>query len=187
MTRGIARWLAASALLLALTACTSLTDADGLTSPPVATPSPTQLSEWEKEQISFNTEQGISDELVYAPIQETESDPFTKETLPDPQSMIPTDAINAISISEVDSARKQLTLRLPQRVTGGMLSLDFVCVDGTIEIESVGISEILCDGSRQGYSVEIDKEVQSFKMTVTPGISFSIAVYESPDVTAFAD
>ncbi len=182
MNHGFTRWMVAPALVLALSACTPLTNADGLTPTPVptpvSTPSPTELTAWEQEQLGS-----------YGAILEPPALPFTKETLPNPKNMIPLEATNAVSQGDIDATETQRTLRLPKPVKSGSLSLDLACVDGTMEIinDSIGTSTIPCDGSTQGYVFEAVPEIKSLKMTVTPGTSYSVAAYETPDYVVIVD
>lgn len=183
MTRGFTRWMVAPVLLLALTACTPLTDADGQTPTPVATPSSTGLSAWEKEQMGIFNESGILGELG---VPEETPDPYTKETLPDPKGMVPEGVTNAATIGDIDATTTHRTLQLPKPSTAGDLRVDFACVDGNLEIgnDLLGTLGVECNGEASGFAFasEEGKKTMILNLTVSRGTSYSVAAFQDRDM-----
>lgn len=181
MTQRLIRWATVPVLLLALTGCTQLTNADRSTPLPVpaATPTPTD-SGWPET----SAENGFG-------IPEATPEPLTKESLPDPAGLVPEGITNAVTLGDLEASKTQRSLRLPKPVEGGTLTVQFVCVDGEINIDSdeLGGMGTPCDGSSQAFSFVIDEATRSLKikLTVSPGTSFSAAAYQEPGSQIIAD
>lgn len=173
MTHGFTRWMVAPTLLLALTACTPLTNADGFTPTPVATPNSTALTEWDKEQLGGSVTLDIPEDAPAA---------FSRETLPEHQSLIPENAGNGVSKSANAATQTKHTLRLPKPVPKGVVTIAFACVDGTLNIgnEDLGTLGDDCSGELNRYTFDIEHRTKSLalQLTVQPGTSYSVAAFE---------
>lgn len=169
------------ALLLALTGCTQLTNADGFTPTPVPSMAPTPTDNGLLEP-SMENGFGIPEEIPEA---------FTKESLPDPAELVPEGVTNAVSLGDLEATKTQRSLRLPIPVESGMLTVQFVCVDGEINIGSAELGGMgtPCDGASQSFSFAIDEATRSLKikLTVSRGTSYSAAAYQEPDTPTIID
>ncbi|GAA1498743.1 hypothetical protein [Paeniglutamicibacter kerguelensis] len=181
MTLRFIRWAVAPVLLFALTGCTQLTNADGFT--PTPTPS-TAPSATANAWLESSAEYGFG-------LPEETQEPVTKESLPDPAELVPEGVINADSLGDLEATKTQRSLRLPKPVKDGILTVEFVCVDGEITLgnDTLGSLGTQCDGSSQGYSFEIVQGFKSLKMelTVSAGTSYSVAAYQEANTETIID
>ncbi|PQZ89041.1 hypothetical protein CQ018_15945 [Arthrobacter sp. MYb227] len=182
MSRHIVRWFCAAALLLGLTGCTSLTDPDGSLATPTPEPSPTELTGWEQEQLEMFGQFGIP---------EPTPEPFTKENLPDPTSFMTSDGTNALTKVKINDTGDPVSLRISHLVKNGPVIVQFVCVDGTITLEgsNSSYSELDCDGQYTGVHFDVPEEARSFNinLTATAGTSYTLSVYQDPDLEMAVD
>ena len=182
MNRHSVRWLCAATLILGLTACTSLTDANGGVSTPTPEPSSTELTGWEREQLGMLEQFGIP---------EPTPEPFTKENLPDPTSFIAAEGSSAVTKVETAVNGAPVSLRLSKLSKSGPVVVQFVCVDGTMsfETEDTFYPEIHCDGQYNGVHFEVPQKAKSFniKLTASAGTSYSLAAYRDASVEMAID
>lgn len=182
MNRQSFRWFCAAVLILGLSACTSLTNADGGLATPTTEPSPTELTGWEQEQLEMLGQFGIP---------EPTPEPFTKENLPDPKSFMTSDGTNALTKQKINDTGDPVSLRMQHLVKNGPVIVQFVCVDGTITLEgsNSSYSELDCDGQYMGVHFEVPEEAKSFNinLTATAGTSYSLSVYQDPDLVIAVD
>ena len=181
MTQRFIRWAVVPVMLLALTGCTQLTNADGFAPTPVPSTAPSATSnEWPENSEEYGF--GIPEETP---------EPLTKESLPDPVELIPESVANAVSLGDLEATETQRSLRLPQPVKSGTLSVLFACVDGDFNIagDEIGGMGVICDGSTQAFSFGLDEGFKSLKinLTVSPGTSYSLAAYQDLDATIIFD
>lgn len=177
MNRHSVRWFCVAVLALSLTACTSLTDADGGLSTPTSEPSPTELTGWEQEQLGMFQQFGIP---------EPTPEPFTKENLPDPKSFITSEETNALTRMKIDDTGDPVSLHLSKLSKSGPVIVQFVCVDGTmsLETEDTFYPELDCDGQYNGAHFEVPPKTKSFniKLTASAGTSYSLAAYRDVSI-----
>ena len=181
MTQRFIRWTVLSVLLLGLTGCTQLTNADGFTPTPVPTTAPSaSANAWLESSGVYGL--GVPEETP---------EPLTKESLPDPEGLIPEGVANAVSLGDLEATKTQRSLHLPKPVRSGTLTVRFVCVDGEINIGSdeLGGMGVPCDGSPQAFSFESEQVFKSLKieLTVSHGTSYAVAAYQDPDALAIID
>lgn len=182
MNRHSVRWFCAAVLILGLSACTSLTDADGVLATPTPEPSPTELTGWEQEQLDMFGQFGVP---------EPTPEPFTKENLPDPKSFITSEGTNALTKVKINDTGDPVSLRISHLVKNGPVIVQFVCVDGTISLDGRDSSypELDCDGQYMGVHFEVPEKAKSFNinLTATAGTSYSLSVYQDPDLEIAVD
>lgn len=192
MTHGFARWIAAPMVLLSLTACTSLTDANGaVPSPPTtAAPTPSASTAWEREQAS---NMGVFEFPEESPAEFTEETLFvaTKDTMPKPLSLVPEGVTNVATAWDLDATNTQQVLRLPEPLSEGTVSVVFACVDGSIEVsnDETGSMGIECDGTTTSFLLQNEGQIKSLalRLKVTPGTSYSVAVFPDQNSTIIYD
>lgn len=175
--------LCTAALLLGLTGCTSLTDADGTLSPPTPEPSSTELTGWEQEQLELFQQFGIP---------EPTPEPFTKQNLPDPKSFIPSEGSSVVTKVKMNDTGAPVSLRLSKLTKkGGPVIVQFVCVDGTLRLEGndSSYSEIGCDGQYTGVHFEVPEKADylSMKLTASAGTSYSLSAYQDNNLAIATD
>ena len=181
MTQRFTRWAVAPVLLLALTGCTQLTNADGFAPTPTPTTTPSATTNTWLESAAENP----------FGLPEVTTEAFTKETLPDPEGIAPEEATNAVSLGDIEATKTKRSLRLPKPFKNGTVWAEFVCVDGeiNIDIDYLGGMGFPCDGTTQGLSFNSAQAFKSLKidLAVSPGTSYSVAVYQQPDGQTIID